>query len=146
MHWHNISWVIVVPTLVSKTKSQVRTRRSETESFEVQLDKLSVRQECSASPHPFNFVIDWILRDSMVGMTGVQINITPALTHLAYTYDIVILGESYEAVQKMVNGIHRFTNAVGLRISAAKTKELFTKINTLSRGTITLDDVRLGKV
>ncbi len=43
---------------------------------------------------------------------------TLALTDLAYADDIAILGDSYEAVQEMVNGVHRFANAVGLLINA----------------------------
>ncbi len=41
----------------------------------------------------------------------------------------------------MVNGVHRFVNAVGLWINAAKTKVLSAQMNPSSRGTITLDEM-----
>ncbi len=53
--------------------------------------------------------------------------------------DIALLGESYEAVQEMVNGVHSFAIAVGLRINAVKTKVLSTQVNPSSQGTITLN-------
>ncbi len=46
------------------------------------------------------------------------------LTDLAFADDIALLGDSYEALQEMVNGVHNFANAVELRINAAKTKVL----------------------
>ncbi len=46
----------------------------------------------------------------------------------------------------MVNGVHRFANAVGLRIDAAKTKALSAEVNPSSRDTITLDGVPLEEV
>ncbi len=46
----------------------------------------------------------------------------------------------------MVNGVHRFANAVGLRINAAKTKVLSAQMSPSSRGTIILDGVPLEEV
>ncbi len=46
----------------------------------------------------------------MAGVTGVQVSSTLALTDLVYADDIALLGDSYEAVQEMVNGVHRFAN------------------------------------
>ncbi len=53
----------------------------------------------------------------------------------------MVLGDGYEGVQTMVNGVHRFANAVGLRINAAKTKVLSAQVNPSSLGTITLGGV-----
>ncbi len=46
----------------------------------------------------------------------------------------------------MVNGVHRFTNAVRPRINASKTKVLSAQANSWSRGTITLDCVLFEEV
>ncbi len=75
----------------------------------------------------------------MACATGVQVSTTLALTDLAYADDIAILGDSFEAVREMVNGVHRFANAVGLRIKAAKTKVLSAAMSPSSRGKIILD-------
>ncbi len=82
---------------------------SETKSFEVHS---GVRQGFPLSLTLFNFVIDWIPRNALAGLTGVKISATLALVDLAYADDIAILGESYEAGEYMVNGIHRFANGV----------------------------------
>ncbi len=82
----------------------------------------------------------------MAGVTGVRVTTTLALTDLAYADDIAILGDSYEAVRKMVNGVHRFVNAVGPRINASKIKVLSTEMSPSSRGTIILDGMSLEEV
>ncbi len=82
----------------------------------------------------------------MAGVTGVQVSITLALTDLAYADDIALLGDSYEAVKEMVDGVHRFANAVRLRINAAKPKVPSAQMNPSSKGTITLDGVPLEEV
>ncbi len=69
-----------------------------------------------------------------------QVSTTLALTDLANADDFVL------AVQDMVNGVHRFANAVGLRINPAKTKVLSAQMNPSSRGAITLDGVPLEEV
>ncbi len=46
----------------------------------------------------------------------------------------------------MVNWVHPFANAVGLRINAAKTKVLSAQMYPSSRGTITLAGVSLEEV
>ncbi len=83
---------------------------------------------------------------NLIYADGIQVSITLALTDLAYADDIALFGDSYEAVQEMVNGVHRFANAVGLRINAAKTKVLPAQIYPTSRGTITMDGVPLEEV
>ncbi len=65
----------------------------------------------------------------MAVVTGFQVSTTLALTDLTYADDIAILGDSYKAVQEMVNGVHRFANAVGLRINAANTKVLSAQMS-----------------
>ncbi len=69
-------------------------------------------------------LVDRILWNAMASATGVQVSTTLALTDLAYADDIVLLDDSYGAVQEMVNGVHRFADAVGLRINAVKTSVL----------------------
>ncbi len=43
----------------------------------------------------------------MAGVTCVQVSISLALTYLANADDIALLGDSYEAVQEMINGFQR---------------------------------------
>ncbi len=82
----------------------------------------------------------------MAGVTGTQVSTTRALTDRAYADDSTMLGDNYDAVQEMVNGVHRFANAVWLRINAAKTKLISAQMSPLSRGTIILDGVPLEEV
>ncbi len=89
------------------------------------------------SPTLSNFVVDWILRQAMAGVTGVQVSTALALTDLVYADDIAIPGDNYEAVQEMVIGVHRFANALRLRINAAKPKVLSAQMNLSNRSTIT---------
>ncbi len=43
----------------------------------------------------FNFVNDWILRNALTGVAGVQVGSKLALTYLVYADGISILGDSY---------------------------------------------------
>ncbi len=54
--------------------------------------------------------------------------------------------EASSCLQQMVNGVHRFADAVGLRINAAKTKVLSAQMNPSSRCTITLNGLPLEEV
>ncbi len=105
-----------------------------------------VRQGCPLPLTLFNFAVDWILRNAMAGVTGVKVSTTLTLMDLAYADDIAILGDSYEAVQEVLNGVHRFAYAVGLRINATKTKVLSAQMSPSSRGTIILNGVPLEEV
>ncbi len=42
----------------------------------------------------FNFVNDWILRNALTGVSGVQVLSKLALTYLVYAAGISILGDS----------------------------------------------------
>ncbi len=77
-----------------------------------------------------NCVIDWLIRNASVGVTGVQVGITLVLRDVAYHEDIVILGESYEAVREMANEIQRYTNAVELQPNVIETEVLSAQVNT----------------
>ncbi len=86
--WFSPKLLRLIQAYYRQTKSRVRTRGGETESFEVQS---GVRQGCPLSPTFFNFAVDWILWNAMAGLTGVQVSTKLALTDLAYADDIILL-------------------------------------------------------
>ncbi len=74
--------------------------------FEVSTD---VRQGCPLSPIPFNFAVNWILRNVLSGATEVQHSATFGLTNLTYADDIAFHGDSFVAVQEALNVVDRLT-------------------------------------
>ncbi len=77
------------------TKQNNRARGCESALLEV---TTGVRQGGLLTPTLFNFVVDWILRNTLSGAPGVQLSSTFGLTDLAYADDIALLSDSFAAV------------------------------------------------
>ncbi len=75
-----------------------------------------------------------------------QVSSTVSITDLAYADDIVLLGDSFEAVQDALEGVERYAAAVGQRINATKTKVLSAQVATLQQSQLFLEGVPLEKV
>ncbi len=75
-----------------------------------------------------------------------QLRSTVSITDLAYAGDIALLGDSFEAVRGALEGIERYTAAVGLRVNAAKTKVLSAQIAASQQKQLFLEGVPLEEV
>src|SRR6218665_3693675 len=84
--------------------------------------KKRVRQRCVISPYLFNIMAEVVMREVMDGWEGgVHIG-GRRLTDLRYADDIVLLAESEEELQKIVNRLYQVGSEKGLLINIDKTK------------------------
>jgi hypothetical protein len=84
--------------------------------------RTGVRQGCPLSPILFNFIVDWILKISLQGFSGVEISPRENITDLDYADDIVLLADSYVELQRVIERVNEVSQSIGLRINAEKSK------------------------
>lgn len=87
-----------------------------------------VRQGCLLSPFLFLLIIDWIMKNSVNGKTGIQWTITKKLEDLDFADDIALLSHTHAHMQEKTSKIAEKSAQVGLNINVAKTKIM--KMNT----------------
>ena len=125
------------------TCTTVRVNGIESETFEV---RTGVRQGCALSPTLFNYAVDWILKSALNGFSGVQVGEKVRVSDLAYADDIVLLGNSREEIQQMLNKVNQCAKAVGLCINTSKTKIMDSHPTPDAQRPITLDGIPLEEV
>lgn len=76
------------------------------------------------SPILFNYIIDCILENSVVGLAGVRVGHNCSITDLDYANDVAILSKSYAEVQHALDNVSRMAKMVGMKINASKRKIL----------------------
>lgn len=99
----------------ARTRTKLRSYEAEPKCFGVQTG-----QSCVLSPIQFNYIIDWILVNSMNSLTGVRVGPNFSTTDLDFADDVAILGESYTEVQHALGEVDRISKLVGMRINASK--------------------------
>ncbi len=105
-----------------------------------------VRQGCALSSTLFNYIIDWILRQSLQDYPGVQIGANVHVSDLAYVDDVVILSSSCSEVHGLLEAVNRLAAAVGMRINSSKTKVMSALIPGEQRQAALLDGEPLEDV
>jgi hypothetical protein len=83
-----------------------------------------VKQGALLSPTLFIIVLDFVLRAAMSGCRGVWIDGSTHLTDLDYADDAALMAESVEDMQDMIDSLEDAAAAVGLVLSAEKTKTM----------------------
>jgi sorting nexin-29 len=112
--------VDVIRALYDTTSGKVRGYGDFSEEFEL---TTGVRQGCLLSPLLFLLVIDAILADALEGHAG-GVEVLPGnpVKDLAYADDVAILADDPSILQEMLDRIADSASAVGLVISAPKSK------------------------
>ena len=99
-------------------QSAVKTEGGVTEWFDVDV---GVRQGCVVSPLLFDVFVDRLAREVKRLGLGVAAG-GGRLSLLLYADDIVVLAESQEDLQKMMNAVHAFCRRWRLQVNMSKTK------------------------
>ncbi len=117
--WNAPKLLMLIKAYWSLTKMKVRASGSDSMPLEI---RSGFRKGCALSPTLFNYIIDWILGQSLQDYSGVQVGANVHVSDLAYAGDITILSRSYSEMQGQLETANRHAAAVGMRINASKTK------------------------
>lgn len=134
--------VNLIKSYYSLTKARVRVYGEESSDFDL---STGVRQGCPLSPVLFNYAIDWIMENALLGYRGVQVSPDFWLSDIEYADDVVLLGEDVEHLQLVVNQISVYAAAVGLEINASKTKTFAVGLST-SEPTLHINNIPVESV
>ena len=121
--------VVDVMQLYHGSTAAVSTRFGHTETFDT---TSGVLQGQTLSPHLFILLVDYILRQSLVDVDGFTLKPAngrrhPAviLTALAYADDVAISSDSSSGAKSSLRRLQFHSEAISLKMNAAKTKVLF---------------------
>ena len=123
--------------------ASIKTEDGLTASFPI---KRGVRQGCVLSPPLFNVYTDHIFRN-VEDMPGVKI-CGEYINNLRYADDTVLIAESEEELQKLVNEVKERSLEYGLKMNTKKTKTMVVRRNVdeACRINIVVDGVTLEQV
>ena len=117
-----------VMQLYHGSTAAVSTRFELTEAFDT---TSGVLQGDTLSPHLFILLVDYILRQPLVDEDGLTLKPAngcrhPAvtLTALAYADDVAITSDSASGAESTLRRLQFHSEAIGLKLNAAKTKVL----------------------
>ena len=116
-------YVNILKSLYSHTTGSVRAYGRCSKTFDT---KSGVRQGCPLSPFLFNFIIDEIMEDCVTRSpsSGIELGSFEDLVDLDYADDIVMLFDSSEKAQHMLNTVSGSILPFGMRFAPAKCKVL----------------------
>ena len=110
----------MIRALYHNCSSRVRVYGEETKQFPV---NTGVKQGGVTSPEFFKFVVDAVLRKSMVGDMGIRLSEeSEPVTDFDFADDIALVAEDSATMQTMIDKLKVAAAEVGLSISAPKTK------------------------
>lgn len=121
----------------------IRTEKGNTRCIDIQR---GVRQGCILSPLLFNIYAEHIIRKSLQKCTeGAKVNGT-VINNIRYADDTVVLAESEEHLQTLMNILAEESAEMGLEVNTAKTKTMIFSRNPQdnnSNAIITINGVQI---
>ena len=119
----NASFAIFVLKLCNLYWSQtakVRVGDSYTSQFQV---KKGVRQGCILSPVLFNIYSEELINEALSQFKGATFN-GVSYTNIRFADDTMVVAESEEELQKMIDSINTACEEYGMALNAKKTKTM----------------------
>ena len=86
-----------------------------------------MRQGCITSPLLFNLYSEFIMKEAMEGMEGINFN-EINLTDIRYADDAVLVVDKRKKMQKMVDSLNDTCSSYGMEIYVKKTKVMIMRI------------------
>ena len=99
---------------------QKATVRYENETSEEITIKRGVRQGCILSPCLFNIYTEYLIREALEDGKGININ-GQNITNIRYTDDTIILAESEQQLQHMIDKLDATCEQYGMAMNDKKT-------------------------
>ena len=104
-----------------------------------------VKQGCLLSGLLFLLVIDWLMKNTVSGVsTGVKWTDDETLEDLGYADDIALVSEKFEDLQQKTTRLNQVAKGVGLKINCKKSEIL--RVNALEEGKIRIEETELKEV
>ena len=100
-------------------------RRAE-KSREVKMER-GVRQACIISPLLFNLYSEFMMKEVMEGMEGINFN-EINIADIRYADDAVLVADKRKKMQKMVDSLNDICRSDGMEINVKKTKVMIMGI------------------
>ena len=101
-----------------KQKASVRTNQGESEEVEI---KSGIRQGCILSPILFNLYSEFLIEEALSDREGLDIN-GENINNIRFADDTVLIAESKEDIQEMINELNQKCREYGMSLTAKKTK------------------------
>ena len=108
----------LIANLYWKQRASVRTNNGETEEIEI---KRGIRQGCILSPVLFNLYSEYLIEEALSNKRGLNIN-GENINNVRFADDTVLIAESEEDLQEMVNELNKKCSDYGMSLNAKKTK------------------------
>lgn len=123
--------VNLIKKLYASQQACVRLNVGKTEWFSV---SKGVRQGCVISPHLFNIYCEVIMRKVLeADNSGVKIG-GRIINNLRYADDIVLITESYEDAQTLLDQVNAVSSEFGLFLHPGKTKAMVLMSSNMEQG------------
>jgi len=134
--------VALIGNLYWLQDTKIRIDDNMSESLEI---KRGVRQGCVLSPALFNMYTEYIFKH-IEELTGVKIG-GRNINNLRYADDTVLLAESEDDLQKIVNIVNEESKKFGLLMNAKKTKTMvFSKLTEIPKVDINIEGRKVEQV
>jgi hypothetical protein len=132
----------LIKSYYSNTRARVRAYGEESPEFPL---NSGVRQGCPLSPVLFNYAIDWTMNHALADYPGVQLGPDTWIADLEFADDIVILADTPNNLQPVLDRVVRFAKSIGLEINTSKTKFMSTAA-TLPQHPVTINGEQIELV
>ena len=133
----------LIKNLYWQQTASIKTEDGPTGNFQI---KRGVRQGCVLSPSLFNLYTENIFRE-VDDLPGIRI-CGEIINNLRYADDTVLIAESEEELQKLIDAVKEQSLVYGLKMNKKKTKTMIVRRNELEdcRVHIVVDGVTLEQV
>ena len=132
----------LIKNLYWEQNAVVNVNGNKTEKINI---RRGVRQGCILSPILFNLYSEKIFQESLQDAKGFKIN-GKRITNIRYADDTVIIAETEEDLQDMINAINLVSNQYNMKINRKKTKVMIIEKNQETRVNIKVDNEILEQV
>lgn len=123
----------IISKLYSQQKAIVRVENETSEEFSI---KRGVRQGCILSPLLFNVYSEQLFKEALSNIEdGVVIN-GEIINNLRYADDTVIIADTAEGLQKLIDRVGTACNKYGMKINCKKTHTLIVSKNAIGNGNL----------
>ena len=132
----------IIGNLYWRQKAAIRVGKERSDYTDIQR---GVRQGCVLSPYLFNIYTEFIFRESQE-LTGVNIG-GENINSLRYADDTVLMTNSKEDLNELVQEVKHHSRRAGLEMNAKKTKAMvFSKTSDTPRADLTIDGIHIEQV